>query len=268
MNELFRGVDCDIPRAGNDRRLSLDLLISMGKHIAQEIYRAIPGRLGSHLRTAILGGLAGQHTLPPIGDPLVLAEHVTDLARTDPDITRRHIDIRADVAMQLGHETLAKAHDLMIAFPFRIEIRSALTPAQRQAGERILEGLLESQKLEHAFIYAGMKADPTLVWSDGVVVLHSPATLDANILIVILPADPETYDTIGFRDPAQDLRLVILFLVLDETVDVLRDLLDCLNELFLPWIALFHAFHERIQIYMPVVNGRQLHLPSCANKIT
>ena len=220
------------------------------------------------MRTTILGGLAGQHTLPPIGDPLVLAEHVTDLARTDADVTRRHIDIRADVAMQLGHETLAKAHDLMIAFPFRIEIRSALTPAQRQAGERILEGLLESQKLEHAFVYARMKADPTLVWSDGIVVLHSPATLDANILIVILPADPETYDTIGFRDPAQDLRLVILFLVLDETVDVLRDLLDCLNELFLPWIALFHAFHERIQIYMPVVNGRQLHLPSCANRIT
>ena len=113
-----------------------------------------------------------------------------------------------------------------------------------------------------------MKADPTLVWSDGIVVLHSPATLDTDILIVILPADPETYDTIGFRDPAQDLRLVILFLVLDETVDVLRDLLDCLNELFLPWIPLFHAFHERIQIHMPVVNGRQLHLPSCANRIT
>ena len=37
-----------------------------------------------------------------VGDALVLAEHIADLAPADADIARRHVNIRADVAVKLG----------------------------------------------------------------------------------------------------------------------------------------------------------------------
>ena len=84
-----------------------------------------------------------------IGDPAVLPEQKPDLAAADPDVTRRHVDVLADVAIELGHHRLAEAHDLAVRLPFRIEVGPALRAAHRQAGEAVLENLLEPEKLEH-----------------------------------------------------------------------------------------------------------------------
>src|SRR6201999_3053731 len=103
--------------------------------------------------------LAGEHAGEAVGDALVLAEHVADLAAADDDVAGRHVDVGADVAIELGHEALAAAHDLAVALALRVEVGAAIAPAHRQAGERVLEGLLEGEELEDRLVDAGVEAD-------------------------------------------------------------------------------------------------------------
>ena len=125
-----------------------------------------------------------------------------------------------------------------------IEVRPALAAAHRQAGERVLEGLLEGEELEHALVDARVEADAALVGPDRVVVLDAVAALDAHAAVVVLPADAEADHAVGLGDAAQDLLGVVGLLVLDEAEDVLGHFLHRLDELRLVRIALLDAFHE------------------------
>src|SRR3546814_9074946 len=75
---------------------------------------------------AIFQTLAGQHALEAVGDALVLAEHIADLAAADTDVACGDVDIGADMSVELGHEALAKAHDLGVALALGIEVRATL----------------------------------------------------------------------------------------------------------------------------------------------
>jgi hypothetical protein len=82
---------------------------------SRKVDRAVAGRLGADHRTAVFEALAGEHPGELVGDALVLAEHVADLAPADADVARGHVDVGTDVAIELGHERLAEAHDLALA---------------------------------------------------------------------------------------------------------------------------------------------------------
>ena len=138
----------------------------------------------------------------------------------------------------------------MIALALGVEVGAALAAAHGQAGQAVLEGLFEGQELQHAFGDAGMEADAALVRADGVVVLHPPAALHADIALVVFPADAEADHPVRLGDAAQDLVLVVLFLVLDEVEDVLGDFLDRLDEFGLARIAALHAMDEARQVDM------------------
>ena len=137
-------MSCDIARARDNRRLALNILALMFQHIAQEIDRAIAGRLWPHLRAAIFLTLARQHTLPAIGDALILAKHIADLAPANANIACWHIGIRADMAVEFGHKALAKPHDFCVRFAARVKVCPALAAAHWQASEGVFEGLLKS----------------------------------------------------------------------------------------------------------------------------
>jgi hypothetical protein len=136
----------------------------------------------------------------------------------------------------------------MVGLALGVEVRAALAAAHGQAGERVLERLLEGQELQHAFRHRGVETDAALVGTDGVVVLHPPAALDADVAPVVFPAHPEAHHPVGLGDPAQDLVLVVLFLVGDELEDVLGDFLHRLDELRLAGIALGDAGDEALEI--------------------
>ncbi len=91
-----------------------------------------------------------------------LAEEVADLPAADPDVPRRHVGGGADVAEQLGHEALAEAHDLVVGAALGIEVGPALAAADRLAGERVLERLLEAEELEGAEADGRVEAQTTL----------------------------------------------------------------------------------------------------------
>src|SRR5690606_18643129 len=204
---------------GNDGAHAFQIAPLVPEHILEEIDCAVPGRFGPNLRAAVLQPLTGEHAGEMVGDALVLPEHVADLASAHTDVACRNVHIGADVAVEFGHEALAKAHHLAVGLALGVEVRAALASAHRQAGERILERLLESEKLEHALINARMEAKPALVGPDRVVVLDPATTLDSHIASIVLPADTKRYDAVGLCDAAQNLRRLVGLLVRDEAED-------------------------------------------------
>ncbi|MNR62374.1 hypothetical protein D3C85_1843780 [compost metagenome] len=67
-------------------------------------------------------------------DTFVLSEHVADLPRANTNISGRDIRVRTNVAVQLSHKALGKSHDLPVRLAFGIEIGTAFSAADRQAG--------------------------------------------------------------------------------------------------------------------------------------
>ena len=147
--------------------------------------------------------------------------------------------------------------------PFGIEVGAALAAAHRQAGQAVLEGLLEGEELEHALGDRGVEAQAALVGADGVVVLDPPAALDPDVAVVVLPADPEADDPVGLGHPPQDLVLVVLLLVGDEVEDVLGDLVDRLDELGLARVASLDTRHELLEANV-IGDCHRLSLPDRA----
>ena len=75
--------------------------------------------------------------------------------------------ILTNVAGKLSHEALAETHDLIVAFPFRIEVASSLSAAHCESGQAVLECLLESQELEDGEVYRRVEPQSSLVRTDG-----------------------------------------------------------------------------------------------------
>jgi hypothetical protein len=158
------------------------------EHVLGEVQRAVAGRLGADQAAAELHGLAGQHALEGAADALELPEEVADLAPAHADVARGHVGVGADVLAELGHERLAEAHDLAVALALGVEVRPALAGAHRQAGQAVLEGLLEREELEHALRHRRVEPQAALVRADAVRVLDAVAAVDLDLALVVLPA--------------------------------------------------------------------------------
>ncbi len=133
------------------------------QHLVDEEHRAVAGGLGAHLRAAPCQALAGEHArLVAVGDALVLTEQVADLAAADTDVTRGHIGVLAEVAVQLRHERLAEAHHLGVGAALGVEVGAALGASDRQRGERVLEDLLEAEELHDAEVHGRVEPQTAL----------------------------------------------------------------------------------------------------------
>ena len=78
---------------------------------------------------------------------LILPVKIADLAPADADIPRRNVDVGPDMAIQLRHKALAKAHDFPVGFSFRIKIGAAFPAADGEPRERVFQYLLRRQEL-------------------------------------------------------------------------------------------------------------------------
>src|SRR5690606_33605930 len=139
---LFHRVDGDVAGPGDDHPLALEGVAAGVEHFVDEVGGAVAGGFGADLGTTEGQVLAGQHPgLVAVGDSLVLADEVADVAPARPDVAGRHVGVFTDVALQFGHEALAEPHDLAVGAPLGIEVRAALAAADGQAGEGVFENL-------------------------------------------------------------------------------------------------------------------------------
>ena len=154
----------------------------------------------------------------------------------DADVAGGHVGVGADMAEELGHEALAEAHDLVLALAVGIEVRSALAAAHRQAGERVLEDLLEAEELERRERDLRVEADTALVGADRRVELDTIAAIDMVGALVVHPGHAEHHGTLRLGDALEDSLGLVLGLGVDEGRDGLKDFLDRLEEFRLPGI--------------------------------
>src|SRR4029078_13428635 len=103
-------------------RLALQRVVARVEHLLREGHGAIARRLSADPRAAPADALAGEHAGELVLDALVLAEEEPDLAASHADVTGGDVGELADVALQLGHERLAEAHDFAVALAVRIEV--------------------------------------------------------------------------------------------------------------------------------------------------
>ena len=100
---LLDRVDGDVAGARHHDPQPPRPISAVGEHLLHEVRAPVAGRLRAHLGAPPREALAGQHArLVAVGDPLVLAEQVADLAPADADVTGGHVGVLADVAVQLG----------------------------------------------------------------------------------------------------------------------------------------------------------------------
>ncbi len=165
--------------------------------------------------------------------------------------------------VQFNHQRLAEAHDFQVALALRIEIRPALASAHRQAGQSVLEALLETQELQDAQRHVGMESQPAFVGTDGVVELDSPGAIGADVACVVLPADPEDDDPVGLGHAFQDAGVFVLLVVKHKRHQRDDHFIDGLMKLRLAGVPLFKASHERLDFGLNGFRCRHDATPCC-----
>jgi hypothetical protein len=106
--------------------------------------------------------------------------------------------------VQLGHEALAEAHYFVVALALGVEIRSALCAAHGKRGERILECLLESQKLLNSKVDGRVEAQTAFVGPDCAVHLDAEAAVDLDGAPIVNPRHAEHNHALRLDDPVKD----------------------------------------------------------------
>jgi hypothetical protein len=115
-----------------------------------------------------------------------------------------------DVPGQLGHERLAEPHHLGVGAPTRVEVGATLAAADRQAGQRVLEDLLEAEELDDPQVHRGMEPQPTLVRAEHAGVLHPETAVDVGAPGVVHPRHAEDDLPLRLAQPLEHRRLGVL----------------------------------------------------------
>ena len=176
---------------------------------------------------------------------------------SEPPKVRAHADVAggavgelADVAVQLGHEALAEAHDLHVALALGVKVRAALAAAHGQGGEAVLEHLLEAEELEDALVDGGMEAQAALVGADGAVELDAVAAVDLHLALVVHPGHTEGDDPLGLHQALDQAGLLVLGVLFHQGLDALQHLDHRLQELGLVGVAPGQALVDALQIFV------------------
>jgi hypothetical protein len=184
LNDLESSVLGNVSGAGNSNTLASEGLLALGgilNHVLDVVDNTVTSGLRTDERSTPRSTLSGQDTLPGVADLLVLAEHETDLATSDTDITSGNISVGTDVLAQLGHERDTEATDLVIGLALGVEVGATLTTAHVEASQGILEDLLEAEELENGQVHRRVEPESTLVGAKGGVELDAESTVNLDL---------------------------------------------------------------------------------------
>ena len=213
LSGLFHDAPSHVAVAGQGDALALDGVALVLEDLLQIVDSAVAGGLRADQGAAVAEALAGEDAvLPSALQAAILAEQVADLTAAHAHVAGGDVHVRPDVAVQSRHEALAEAHDLGVGFAGGIEIGAAL------------------------------------VGADGAVELAAPATVGMPLAIVVAPHHPEGEHTLGLHHTAQQVYLLILWVLFDDRLDGGENLLYGLHELRLVAVLCPNVFQNTGQI--------------------
>src|SRR5699024_5620650 len=170
-----------------------------------------------------------------------------------------NVDAGADVAVQLGHERLAKTHHFGIGLAVRIEIGAALGAADGQPGQGVLEDLLEAQELDDAGVDRGVEAQSALVGPQRGVELDAVSLVDAYPALVIGPAHAEQDLPLRLDDAFDDAVFAIARLGIEQRLQAVEYFAGGLVELVLRRTAVLQTskglLDEQGHVRLPLLSG-------------
>jgi len=218
---------------------------------------------------AIGEALAREHAFVQAGDALILAVEIADFARARADIAGGHVHIRADVAVQLGHEALAEGHHFAVRLALGIEIAAALAAADGKPSEGVFEDLLKAQELDDGKVYAGMQAQAALVGANGIVELHAVAAVHPHDALIVHPRHAEKDRAIRLGEALENGLLLIGRVLFHGGRDRSEHFLGGLQEFYLvgmvgdkAFINLFYVRHG-----LPPSNLNAMIILPCARAV-
>ena len=230
-SSLLHDAPAHVAVAGNGNALALDGVVLVLQDFLEIIDSAVAGRFRTNQGAAVAHALAGENAvLPDTLQAAVLAVQVADLAAANAHVTSGNVDVGPDVAVQSGHEALAESLDFCGRFAGGVEVGAALCAAHGQAGQRVLEGLLEAEELDNAFVDVLLEAQAALVRADGAVELAAPAAVGVIFALVVHPADAEGKHTLGLNHSLQQVDLLVLGMCVHDRGDGRQNFLNGLNE--------------------------------------
>ena len=244
VESFFHRILSHITRTRDHTNLSLEGVATAVEHFFSKIDAAIAGSFGADQAAAKGQPLAGEHAGELIGDTLILAEEIADLARAYTDITGWDITVLADVAEELGHKRLTETHHLHIRLAFWVKVRPALGTTHRQCRQAVFKNLLKSEKFQDAQTHRRVIANPAFVRPDRIVELHAVAAVNANIPVVIHPVYPEDDDPVRLGHPLENFGILVLAVVLHKGHDRFGDLIDRLVKFRFTRIPFLDILHE------------------------
>ena len=229
--DLLHDAPAHVAVAGHGDTDALDFLAVVLEDFAQIIDSAETGRLGTEDGTTGADSLAGHSAeLGSADDAAILTIQVTDLAAADTNVTSGAVDVLTNVTMELGHEGLAEAHDFAVAAADGGEVGTALGAADGQAGQSILEGLLEAEELDDGKVDVGSETQAALVGAERRVVLHAVTTVDVILKVIVHPNDTELDDALGLDHALEQASLLVLGVGVDDRLEGSQDFFDGLQE--------------------------------------
>src|SRR5690606_26395740 len=145
---------------------------------------------------------------------------------------------------------LTKAHNFAVGSSLRIEIGAALAAADRHAGERILDDLLEAKKLDGAEINAGMKPKAPLERAERGVELHTEAARHLHLGVVVHPGETEDNVPLGLADPLDQRTVDIVGMFRHDRAEAVEHFPDRLMEFLFAWIAAQYGGINRFELFI------------------
>ena len=152
------------------------------------------------------------------------------------------------MTVELGDEALAEAHDLAVGLAVGVKVGAALAAAHGEGGQGVFEDLLEAKELDDGQVDRRMEAQTALVGADRGVELHTVATVDLNLAVVIDPGNAEHDDALGLDEALHKAGFFPLGVLVDDMLEALKDFINGLKELGLVGMILLKVCEDAVQI--------------------
>ena len=188
---LLGSVGSNVSGAGDADCFARERIVLLGKHVGEEVNRAVAGCLGASEGAAKGEAFAGQDAGPLVAKALVLAKHVADLSCAGANVTSWDVGVWTNVTSKLSHKGLAKRHNLAVRLALWIKVGAALAAAHWKRGQGVLEDLLEAKELQDRQVNCWMETKAALVRSNCGVKLDAVSAINLNVASVVNPGDAE-----------------------------------------------------------------------------
>mmetsp|Transcript_1488 Transcript_1488/g.2942 ORF Transcript_1488/g.2942 Transcript_1488/m.2942 type:complete len:337 (-) Transcript_1488:16-1026(-) len=245
LDELVSGVLGDVTASRDSCGHACNRLANASEHVVYEVHAAVASGLGSDEGTTPVDALASENTLKVVAESLVLAEQETDLATTNTNISSGDIAVGSNMALKLGHERLAEAHNFGVGAALGVKVTATLSTTHGESRKGVLEDLLKAKELDDGQVDGGVEAKASLVGTDGGVELDTEATVHLLDTVVVNPGNAELDGALGLADALENGK--VLRLLLDDRLQRVKHLTHSLEKLGLVGISGLHGFEYLVK---------------------